>query len=499
LSAEAHSAQEIRASFGPEARAVALAAIAGVVALAVVVAAGNLLPYQLADNGALLAALAAGVLSVVAVATLRPRRVFPAFVFGAMVFHELFETVSLPLGFMKLYIQDVVFAFNAMVILWRASLGHWNLRAIRFNRFVAAFFLLGMWGVANGLLLSRNPFDEVLGDFRRAYFYFMNFFVAQLLVDDERGLRALWRVLLVGSLCLIAKAFVQAATGQFYYRRAGDAAHVLSQYEVIFISLSVYFALAQLVFNPRARRLAWAAVAALGLVAIVLANYRAGWLGVIGGMAFLFWMFPGRKKTALVGIAALGAAFVAVAVFLMWEVQVTEGRSTVGQELMMKANVSRAAEDINVSWRFDSYRAALAKWGERPLLGSGLGTYLEFYTGTSTGGSLLAEGHNIHNSMLWLLMTQGVIGFAAIAAMFGSFFRTTVGYLRAGPPVAGQTVVLACTAYAVAMLVSTCFENFLEHATPITVFSCVAAVAMLTVHFGNGPGGRGSEIVYRRQ
>jgi O-antigen ligase len=183
----------------------------------------------------------------------------------------------------------------------------------------------------------------------------------------------------------------------------------------------------------------------------------------------------------------------------MWEVQVTEGRSTVGQELMMKANVSRAAEDINVSWRFDSYRAALAKWGERPLLGSGLGTYLEFYTGTSTGGSLLAEGHNIHNSMLWLLMTQGVIGFAAIAAMFGSFFRTTVGYLRAGPPVAGRTVVLACTAYAVAMLVSTCFENFLEHATPITVFSCVAAVAMLTVHFGNGLGVRGSEIVYRRQ
>ncbi len=414
-------------------------------------------------------------------AMFRPRWVLYGFVFTAIVFHSVLEELYLPLGFMKLYITDAVFAFNIGFIGVRLLFGIWPWQKLRINRYVMAYLALGLWGVVNGLLLKHNDYDVVFGDFRRAYFYFSNFFVVMLLCDSWKEVRALRNVVLTACASLTLKAFSQATSGQFYYRRAGDAAHVLSQYEIIFISIILFYALAHLLYAPTRHRLAWAATAGASVVAIILANYRAGWLGTMAGLGFLFLLLPWRRKMRMAMLGILGFMFISTAVLLMWEQKVTEGHSTVGQELMQKADVKQTGSDINVIWRFQSYTAALAKWREYPLLGSGLGTYVDFYAPTSTGGSILAEGHNIHNSMLWLLMTQGLLGFAVIMTMHVMFLRMSISFLRRTQWTEGRIFVTAATAYYAAMMVATLFENFLEHATPITVFSTMMALSMLTI------------------
>lgn len=460
----------------------AVAACAGALALGVTLLAQGALS-GVSDDGGLAASILLGFAAVAGLLTavFRPRWVLYGFIVTAILFHEMIEFAHVPLGFMKLYITDAVFAFNLAFIAARALFGIFHWPRLPLNRFVAAYLVLGLWGVANGWLISGNAHDEVLGDFRRAFLYFSNYFVILLLCDSWREIRTLKRLVLAASMALVAKAFFQAGTGQFYYRRAGDAAHVLSQYEIIFITISLYFALARVVLS-RERRGWWIAYAAAAVLAIILANYRAGWLGTMGGLAFLFLMIPGRNKMRLVTLGLIGAAFVSTAVLLMWEVPVTEGRSTVGQEIVQKADVKQTTEDINVLWRFASYSAALERWMQRPLLGAGLGTYVEFYAPTSTGGSLLAEGHNIHNSMLWMLMTQGLLGFAVIMALHAAFLLHAVRFMRRTRWTEGRVFVTAAAAYYAAMMVATCFENFLEHATPITVFSTMMALAMLVMH-----------------
>ena len=45
---------------------------------------------------------------------------------------------------------------------------------------------------------------------------------------------------------------------------------------------------------------------------------------------------------------------------------------------------------------------------------------------------------------------------------------------------------MACGAYYVAMIIATAFENFLENATPIIVFSSLVALTGLMIYYERG-------------
>ncbi|MBX7247234.1 MAG: O-antigen ligase family protein [Candidatus Sumerlaeaceae bacterium] len=458
----------------------AIAAAGGVLALALMVAGGNLLSAANSELSVFLPVVALFGVAALALAVTRPRWVFLCFLLGAICIPETLETTYLPLGFMKLYIQDLVFLFNCAIIAVRLSVGKGSLRGIPFNRYVLIYFLFGLWGVVNGLLLSGNPYDEVLGDFRRAYFYFMNYFVVILLVDDIGETRLLRNVIFAGTLLLMAKGILQVALGQFYVRRAGDAAHILSHNELTTVTFGIFLALSHILFDPAARRWLWAAVVTVGLGVVAIGNYRSAWLGLIGGLFFIFLFLPARKKTVMIGATLLATAFLALAIFAMWDYEVVDN-STLGRELLMKTDVKAAALDLNVIWRWQSYDAAVQRWLESPIFGAGLGTYLTFYTVTSTGGSMLADSHNIHNSLLWILMVQGVVGFAFIVFLHFTYLRTVVRYLRTSNWLEGKTTLFACGAFYVSMMIATMFQNFLENAMPVTIFAAVTALTMLTI------------------
>ncbi len=59
--------------------------------------------------------------------------------------------------------------------------------------------------------------------------------------------------------------------------------------------------------------------------------------------------------------------------------------------------------------RMLSVEEAFATWREHPLLGAGLGTFVESHAG------LLGQPLVIHNSALWVLAEMGVVGFAAFS------------------------------------------------------------------------------------
>jgi hypothetical protein len=423
----------------------------------------------------------------IAAALARPRWVFLAFVVGCMVIPFVFEEVSVPLGFMKLYVQDVVFAWNLLICAVRWSVGRHAYKPLPLNRYILGYFLLGVWGLFVGFLVSHNEFDDTFGDFRRSYFYFMNYFIAVLLVDNLKDTRYLRRALLLGATLAALKGLFEISAGQFVYRRFGDAAHVLTHFEITFLMFMIYYALAQVVFRADRNRLWWSVPILLGVVVVLIGNFRACWLSLLGGLMFFFCFLPRRQRFIMVMIGAMGAAFVGLAIATMWDLQVTEGHSTVGQEILAKADVKNTTSDINVIWRFESYANAIQQWKRSPFIGTGLGEVLEFSATTSTGGAMLATGHRVHNSLLWLLMSQGILGFAAIVYIQSRYVISVIRYVRRSTWLEGRTTVLACGAFYVSVIVTACFEILLESAMPITVLSSTMALAMLMMYYTPKP------------
>lgn len=444
-------------------------------------------PRALANPVALPALAVAGTLGA-ALVLWRPRWVFLGYLLACMVVPMTLEQTSIPLGFMKLYVQDVVFAFNVGLIAVRSSVGKTRWRPIPFNRLVVLHFLLGVWGVFVGLKLTGHEFDNVFGDFRRAFFYFMNYFIALLLTDDLEDARRLRGVLVAGGVLLVGAGILQMASGQFYTLRFGDAGHILSHYELTFLSFSVFYALAQVLFGTGGNRWLWVVVAGAGGAVTLIGNFRAAWLSMAGGCALMYLFVPRRGKLAMVGLGAVMALLGGVALAVLWDVRV-EGHSTLGEGLLEKTNVKGTGQDVNVTWRFESYRNAYGLWLTSPWIGRGLGEELEFSAPTSTGGAFIARGHRVHNSFLWMLMSVGVLGFALFAAIQARYAQTLARYVRRTPWPEGKATVLACLAFWVSFMISTAFEIFLESAMPISVFVATMALAMLTIYHDPTPGG----------
>ncbi|MGI8907797.1 MAG: O-antigen ligase family protein [Candidatus Sumerlaeaceae bacterium] len=422
------------------------------------------------------------VMGVIA-ALARPRWVFLGFVVACMSVPFVLERVHIPLGFMKLYIQDVVFFWNLLVCGVRWTLGKRTYKPLPFNRYLVLHFLLGLWALIVGFAFSHNEFDEVFGDFRRSYFYFMNYFIAILLVDGLKDARYLRDALLVGAAAAILKGLYEIGAGQFVYRRIGDAAHVLTHFEITFLMFIIYYGLAKLVFASGERMWLWAVPVALGVIVVAVGNFRACWLALIAGLMVMVWFLPQRQRWLLMLVGVLGAGFLALSIATLWDVQITEGHSTIGQEILAKTDVKAAGSDVNVIWRFESYANALKQWQRSPVIGTGLGEVLEFSATTSTGGAMLAEGHRVHNSFLWLLMSLGAVGFAMFLFIQSRFVLLIMRYLRASTWQEGRITVLACGAFYVSIMVAACFEIFLESAMPITVLSSSMALAMLMIYY----------------
>jgi len=468
--------------------ALAGTAVAALVLLAITLGGGAMLPPASSGRLWLLPLAGAAAVVVLGFALLYPRKVFPVFVLACMAMPMVLEQTYVPLGFMKLYVQDVVFGFNVLLIAGRALLGRIPRRWMPFNWFVLGFFAFGAWGIVNGLVFAKNPYDDVFGDFRRAFFYFMNYFIALYLTDTFDDVRWLRNILVVGSAILIARGMFDIATGRFYTRRFDDAAHILTWKEVTFLSFGVFYALARVLYRPAGESgwrglWRWLVLAGLGLLVTAVGNFRATWIGMAGGLGLMFFFLPrgGRLRFLLLGASAV--VVMALAMAVLWDTEVLTNR-TLGEEITSKARVKGTTDDINVQWRFQSYEAALQAWRSRPVLGTGLGTYLTFHAPTSTGGSMLAEGHNVHNSLLWYLMVLGLAGFTVTMLMHGAYLWTALRFLRASAWNEGRATVLASASFYISMMGATLFQNFLENATPVTVFSATVAVTMLTIREG---------------
>lgn len=148
--------------------------------------------------------------------------------------------------------------------------------------------------------------------------------------------------------------------------------------------------------------------------ALIITGSRTGYLAFVAGLLLLVAVraVPWRR---------LGVATIIVAVMLIaWKAGDGIERHYVNAETGITTTVTgtnlnvegQVTSEAGLSHRWVSTLGALRQWREAPLLGIGLGTYLDRQVEAGMGAPM-----TLHSSPLWVLTEMGLLGLAAYGAM----------------------------------------------------------------------------------
>ena len=413
-----------------------------------------------------------------------PARALAVLLFLSAASSDWFElAVAGRTGFSKVFYYDVILgvallgAALRIAAEWRDQ--RWPRTRISLPLLVycaaGLLFLYRGWGTAEKV-------NDALGDFRRVFFYPLVFFLA--LWETRRNPRAAaWMggAFVCGALTQVVSGYLSVFMGRFRQLFFADVFHILSHYSTTMLSIVFYLGLAALLVRRRRRGVYWSLAAAGSVVLlIVIANFRAAWIGLVAGTAVCLARSP-------VGLAQLrrfflpvlsGLVLIAVVFLALGKVELAPGATLKGEVLEKLNRLRNFQSDPNVQWRFASYRAAMKGWREHPVLGAGLGNQTTFYAPGAFGGQYLAFGHRVHNSYLWFLYATGSAGFALFLWVQVTLFLCLWRGARAAQEEMTKVWVLAFLGFYAHFLAVTAFHHLFESSVPSLTLYALAGLTL---------------------
>lgn len=306
---------------------------------------------------------------------------------------------------------------------WLAS-GAWAAKwdAIRGNRMaLAALALFGLLLVGT-LYGERNPGDAPFHLAKYLDLLFIPVF-AFVLREEPARRRAIYALaaglVVVLVLSYLIRFGVIPRTDIF----AGDTSQPVvlktRQTHNLLMALGAFlFVQLALAASTRRLRLIWAALALLAAANVTLVVQGATGYLVLGMLA-LYFGYAWRGWRGL--IAATGVAAVLTTALVVvpgpFQQRVAQIRSEISQWQPGAPNLYSS-----VGTRLEFYRLTLAIVRDRPLLGSGTGSFPKAYADKTRGQSALPS-RNPHNEYLLIMVQLGLVGLAVLLYLFWMQWR----------------------------------------------------------------------------
>jgi O-antigen ligase len=299
----------------------------------------------------------------------------------------------------------IVSALLTWALLIRMVLSGQPLLRGALSRTYALFLAVALISV----FLSVAPLDSVKRwgrDFE--YLVLLAFLLAEPMGEGERR-RIVGAVILSALLpCLVGLLTLFVDTTGILRRHYLDpalqhmrvSAHLshpvtLALFLLVTGTLTLSHILSRRRFSP-----AWL-TAGLGLqfLVLVLTFGRSGWIGFLLAALALLWLRGHRWLLWVVAPLAVAGLVIAVPVF---------------QERM--ASAMEVSRENSLLWRLGLWAHALSLFPQRPLFGSGPGTFLDYVA--------YSEGFGPHQAWLGLLIETGIVGLAAFVGVMAVVGRS---------------------------------------------------------------------------
>jgi len=222
--------------------------------------------------------------------------------------------------------------------------------------------------------------------------------------------------------------------------------------------------------------LAWLAVVAVATILVITLS-RGAWLGFSVALLVMGVVASRRLAVAIwLGLLALSIVILA-AVFGVIPFGVTT--SVLAAFGLAGVNFdSVTAENFSAVQRLAFWQAGLNMFVDNPVLGVGIGNYIQAYPKYAASGWQLVLGH-AHDYYLNAAAETGLVGLAAYLALVAGAFRQLGLSLRSAPAGVWYGVALGLLGSFTALSIHNLVDNMYVHGIPVLVGLLLASAAVI--------------------
>ncbi len=274
---------------------------------------------------------------------------------------------------------------------------------------IGAFVLLSFLSC----LFSTLPSKSIIQI--KGFGTFLLVFFATALLEDTEDVKLVVDALRITALYLVLRGFVEWFSGADNLgERVSGGLSIYMTYAGLLLVLVPLLGSRGLSGGSRGERIADAAVAAAGALAMALTLTRGAYLGLAFGI--LAVLLVGRPRLAFVAPFAVALFFVLMPL-------------AVRDRLMSVTN----PKDVTMGDRIAMWKAGRAMIANRPLFGVGPGRVEPLYSTYRVPGWVNPTPGHLHNNLVMIAAETGVPSALAYLAFVGAFFVGAVRIVRATP------------------------------------------------------------------
>jgi len=248
------------------------------------------------------------------------------------------------------------------------------------------------------------------------------------------------------------------------------------------LSLPIVLGVALFAERRRVRLPARLAVLAIGTVMVTTLS-RGAWLGFAVAL-IVMGIFASRRLAVAIWLALLGLAILILgAVFGLIPFGIT-ARVLEAFGLAGVSLDSVSPENFSAVQRLAFWYAGLNMFQNNPVLGVGVGNYIEAYPRYAANGWQLVLGH-AHDYYLNTAAETGLIGLAAYAGLLFSGFRQLALTVRTAPAGVWYGVSLGILGAITALSVHNLVDNMFVHGIPVLFGLLLGSAAVIPEFAGH--------------
>ncbi|MBF6599308.1 MAG: O-antigen ligase family protein [Dehalococcoidia bacterium] len=296
--------------------------------------------------------------------------------------------------------------------------------------FVAAIALASVVGISRGANMATLR-QELRG---LVYVPVLYLLLTNLLTRREQWMRLMW----------VFVAFANIASVENIYRYYGDVATTSYSLKVslalafahedsLLYAAAIVLLTARLVWSRNIMR-EWKCIALmlLPLAAMLVMRRRAGLVALDGGIIVLCLVLIREKLRTFLVLVPLGLLAMGLVIAVTWNNTGSTGelarsyRSAVGSGQVSARDASsnsyRKREELNIRLNIQG----------DPVIGLGMGRPYRFYVPVADLSANWPLWDSVpHNSVLWIWMDAGILGFGALTMLFAASICRSMQVLRA--------------------------------------------------------------------
>jgi len=387
-------------------------------------------------------------------------------IFGSVAdFTGHFASFHINVGSINFYLIDALVSLSFLVVLFSRIIEKRRFFFTALDFPLVIFFILGLVALLRGVFTyGEHSFHQF-----RTVFYLLLYFTILMMIENFEQIQKILKVFFIACLPITAFGFYNLLKKTPTMLTTTRDERFLYGSQSAYIAMSVIFFICLFLFkliNHHRKILMFIIIAQS--IAIILALFRATWLGLI--IAFIFIGFMVTKKTKI-KLTLFLAYVIIISLFILSVIKIFINIPIVNSLIRNAESIYYFKESNTAQWRLKAWNYGIETIHKHPIWGTGFKEFFYLYNPSSETWEI----SNPHNSYLWLTIKMGVIGLAAFLWIILLFFREGIKlFKRTNDRLAKAYILGILSAYL-------CFLVF-------TFFGCIFSTIYLRIFVWIIPG-----------